>query len=187
MRRYVPELVLADERAAAEITVMQLLNHTAGLDWRLIVDTGDGDDALADWVARLADLELVAPPGSRVSYSQAGYNLTGRILEKVTGLTYEHAVASFLFDPLRLPDSFFLPDDVMTRRFAVGHNLGDDGTPAVARQWRDTRANNPGGGLASSVTDLLRWARFHLGDGRAEDGMPVLPEDVAAPDDPANG
>ena len=65
VRRYVPELVLADERAAAEITVMQLLNHTAGLDWRLIVDTGDGDDALAGFVARLADLALVAPPGTR--------------------------------------------------------------------------------------------------------------------------
>ena len=65
VRRYVPELVLADERAAAEITVMQLLNHTAGLEWRLIVDTGDGDDALAGFVARLADLALVAPPGTR--------------------------------------------------------------------------------------------------------------------------
>lgn len=105
VRLYVPELVLADERAAAEITVMQLLNHTARLDWRLIVDTGDGDGALASFVARLSDLELVAPPGTRASYSQAGYNLAGRILEKVTDLTYEHAVAALLFDPLRLPDS----------------------------------------------------------------------------------
>ena len=47
VRRYVPELVLADERAAAEITVLNLLNHTAGLDWGIIVDTGEGDDALA--------------------------------------------------------------------------------------------------------------------------------------------
>jgi CubicO group peptidase (beta-lactamase class C family) len=33
VRRYVPELQLADERVAAEVTVMNLLNHTAGLDW----------------------------------------------------------------------------------------------------------------------------------------------------------
>jgi CubicO group peptidase (beta-lactamase class C family) len=158
--------------------VMQLLNHTAGLDWRLVADTGDGDDALAGQVARLPGLELVAPPGSRASYSQVGYNLAGRIIENVTGWTFERAVARLLLDPLGLPDSFFLPDDVLTRRFAVGHNLGDDGTPVVARQWRDTRANNPGGGLASSVTDLLRWARFHLGDGRAADGTTVLPEEL---------
>ena len=94
VRRYVPELVLADERAAAEITVLNLLNHTAGLDWGIIVDTGEGDDALAAYVAKMAELELIAPPGARASYSQAGYNLAGRIIEKVTGLTYERAVAS---------------------------------------------------------------------------------------------
>jgi CubicO group peptidase (beta-lactamase class C family) len=66
----------------------------------------------------------------------------------------------------------------MTRRFAVGHNLGEDGTLSVARPWGDTRGNNPGGGIASSVTDQLRWARFHLGDGHAESGTRVLPAEV---------
>jgi CubicO group peptidase (beta-lactamase class C family) len=47
VRRYIPELRLAAERAAAEITVLHRLNHTAGLDWGLLVDTGAGDDALA--------------------------------------------------------------------------------------------------------------------------------------------
>ncbi|WP_406037543.1 serine hydrolase domain-containing protein [Micromonospora sp. NBC_00898] len=66
----------------------------------------------------------------------------------------------------------------MTRRFAVGHNLAEDGTLSVARQWKGSRANNPGAGGVSSVADQLRWARFHLGDGRAEDGARVLPTDV---------
>src|SRR5205807_5939263 len=52
VRRYVPELRLSDEQAAAQVTVLNLLNHTAGLDWALIVDTGDGDDALATHVAK---------------------------------------------------------------------------------------------------------------------------------------
>src|SRR3954471_15534037 len=39
LRRYVPELALADERAAAEVTVLNLLNHTSGLGWDLLVDT----------------------------------------------------------------------------------------------------------------------------------------------------
>jgi CubicO group peptidase (beta-lactamase class C family) len=180
VRRYVPELVLADEHAAAEITVMNLLNHTAGLDWRIIVDTGDGDDALAGFVAALAELELIAPPGTRASYSQAGYNLAGRIVENVTGLTFEKAVASLVFRPLGLSNSFFAPADIMTRRFAVGHNPDENGELAVARQWKDTRGNNPGGGLASSASDQLRWARFHLGDGSAEGegGVRVLPTEV---------
>ena len=187
VRRYVPELRLADEQAAAEITVLNLLNHTAGLDWRMIVDTGEGDDALAAYVAKLAELKLIAPPGARASYSQAGYNLAGRIIEKVTGLTYERAIASLVLEPLGLSHSFFARDDVMTRRFAVGHNPGDDGTLSVARLWRCWRGDNPGGGLASSVADQIRWARFHLGDGHAESGVRVLPAETAASDEGANG
>lgn len=178
VRRYVPEFTLKDERAAAAITVLNLLNHTAGLDWRMSAETGEGDDALALYVAKMADSDLIAPPGTRVSYSQVGYNLAGRVIEKVTGLTFERAVASLLLEPLGLSRTFFAVADVMTRRFAVGHNRGADGTLSVARQWKDTRANNPGGDAASSVADLLRWARFHLGGGRAETGEQVLPAAV---------
>jgi CubicO group peptidase (beta-lactamase class C family) len=144
-RRYVPELRLAHDRAAAEVTVLNLLNHTAGLDWGFTSDTGEGDDALAGYVAKLADLDLIAPPGTRASYSQAGYNLAGRIVEKVTGLTYERAVASLVLEPLGLSHSFFMLGDVMTRRFVVGHNRGDDGRLSVARLWRRWRGENPGG------------------------------------------
>jgi len=178
VRRYVPDLMLADEQTSAQTTVMNLLNHTAGLGWDLIVDTGDGDDALAGFVARLAELELIVPPGTRASYSQAGYSLLGRIIETVTGMPYEKAMASLVFEPLGLSHSFFAPADVMTRRFAVGHNPGEDGELTVARMWRGPRYRNPGGGLASSVADQLRWARFHLGDGRADGGEPMLPAEV---------
>jgi CubicO group peptidase (beta-lactamase class C family) len=178
VRRYVPELKLTDEHAAAEITVLNLLNHTSGLGWDLMIDTGEGDDALASFVAKLAELELIAPPGERASYSQAGYSLLGRIVEMITGLTYERAVASLVFEPLGLSHSLFAPEDVMTRRFAVGHNPGEDGTLSVARLWRGPRFRNPGAGIASSIADLLRWARFHLGGGRAESGERILPAEM---------
>jgi CubicO group peptidase (beta-lactamase class C family) len=178
VRRYVPELRLKDERAAAQVTVLNLLNHTAGLDWGLIDDFGEGDDALAAYVARMAELNLVARPGERASYSQAGYNLAGRIVEKVTGLTFEQAVAALVFEPLGLSHSFFARDDIMTRRFVVGHNRDQDGTLSIARLWRRSRGDNPGGGIASSAADQLRWARFHLGDGRAPGGARVLPAEL---------
>jgi CubicO group peptidase (beta-lactamase class C family) len=177
-RRYIPELRLKDEQAAAEITVLNLLNHTAGLDWALLVDTGDGDDALAAYVARLDELKLIAPPGTRASYSQSGYSLAGRVIEKVTGLTYEDAVETLLLKPLEMANSFYSDSAIMTRRFAVGHNPDENGKLAVARDWKRWRSNNPGGGLVSSTTDQLRWARFHLGDGRAETGEQVLPTEL---------
>ena len=113
VRRYVPELALRNGQWTSEMTVLNLLNHTAGLDWRLIVDTGDGDDALAQFVVRLAELDQLAPPGTRTSYSQAGYNLAGRIIEQVTGLTFERAVETLLLEPLGLSDTLYAMDDIM--------------------------------------------------------------------------
>jgi CubicO group peptidase (beta-lactamase class C family) len=179
VRRYIPELVLPNEQWTSEMTVLNLLNHTAGLDWRLIVDTGDGDDALAQFVARLAGLEQLAAPGTRTSYSQVGYNLAGRIIEKVTGQTFESAVTTLILEPLDLRDTRYAMADIMARpSVAMGHNANQNGQYVIARQWKDNRANNPGAGVASPVADQLRWARFHLGDGRAPDGTQVLPAEL---------
>ncbi|MEU7900473.1 serine hydrolase domain-containing protein [Nonomuraea sp. NPDC049152] len=168
VHRYVPEAPVS-----AEITVAHLLNHTAGLDWGVITDTGEGDDAVARYVAKMAELEMIAPVGARVSYSQAGYNLIGRVIEKVTGQPYDQAVASLVLEPAGLSNTFSSRDDVMTRRFAVGHDKGEDGTLSISRPWRHWGGDHPGGGIASSASDLLSWARFHLGDGTG-----VLPAEV---------
>jgi CubicO group peptidase (beta-lactamase class C family) len=167
VRRYVPELKLADEDVAARITVLELLNHTSGLDWNLV---GDGvDDTLESFVAAMPGLPLIAEPGVRSSYSQAGYNLLGRIIEKVTGQPFEHALADLVLNPVGLRNTFFDLDDVIVRKFAVGYNRDDDGTLRIAQPWKafrgTARGNNPGGGLASTASDVLTWARFHLGDG----------------------
>ncbi|KUN04378.1 serine hydrolase [Streptomyces yokosukanensis] len=168
VRRYVPELRLADEETAARITVLNLLNHTSGLDWNL-VDADETDSSLAAWVAQLDRLAVIAPPGARASYSQAGYNLAGLVVENVTGLPFEKAVAQLVLEPLGLADTVYDLDEVVVRRFAAGHNRAEDGTMALARPWKawraGTRGNNPGGGIVSSASDLLRWARFQLGDG----------------------
>jgi CubicO group peptidase (beta-lactamase class C family) len=183
VRRYIPELALPNEDWTAQMTVKNLLNHTAGLDWRLIVDTGDGDDALARFIDRLAELKQIAAPGARASYSQVGFSIIARIVEKVTGETFEHAVQTLVLEPLGLSSTVYSMDDVLARPAASGHNADENGKLTVAREWKDNRANNGGAGIASSVSDLLRWARFHLGDesvvtGPSADGAEVLPDAV---------
>lgn len=178
VRRYVPELKLADERSAAEITVLQLLNHTAGLDWRFSAETGEGDDALAAYVARLEESQLVGPPGGRSSYSQTGYNLVGRIVEKVTGRPFDRAVAALLFEPLGMSSTTYSLDEALALGSAASHDRDEDGVLSALAPWKESRANNPGGGAISSMADLLRWARFHLWHGRSDSGARVMPPQV---------
>ena len=174
VRRYVPELTLRDPAVAESVTVLQLLNHTAGWDGDFFEDTGDGDDALARYVERMASLQQITPPGSMVAYNNAAVALAGRIIEKVTGSTYERAIQELVLDPVGLDMTFFFPNDVMTLRFAVGHRIEADGAARVLRPWAMPRSGNPMGGMAASAPDQLRWARFHLDHGRTPAGTQVL-------------
>jgi CubicO group peptidase (beta-lactamase class C family) len=133
--------------------VLQLLNHTAGWAGDIMRDTGDGDDALARYVAELVTVDQVHPLGTIASYNNAALGLTGRVIEKVTGKTYEAAMAEQLFEPLGLEESFFFPKDVMTRRFVVGHEE-KGGQLTVARPWGLPRNSNPAGGIAGTARDV---------------------------------
>jgi CubicO group peptidase (beta-lactamase class C family) len=165
VRTYVPELRLRDEDVAAKVTVLQLLNHTAGWEGDLFDDTGAGDDALARYVERMAGLHQEFPPGAGVSYNNASLSLAGRVIEKVTGQVFERALGELVLQPLGMDHTFFFPVDIMTRRFSVGHSIDSDGNTTVTRPWAIPRSSNPAGGMSANVADQLKWARFHLGDG----------------------
>ncbi|WP_147372809.1 serine hydrolase domain-containing protein, partial [Calidithermus terrae] len=173
VRRYLPELKLQDEDAARRVTLRHLLTHTGGWAGDLFVRTGDGDDALARYVAAMAGLRQLAPLGGLWSYNNAGFALAGRVVEAVTGRPYERACREWVLEPLGLSQSFFFPEEVMVHRFAVGHLLRG-GQRTIARPWALARNANAVGGLSSTVRDQLRYARFHLGDGRNEQGERVL-------------
>lgn len=180
VRRYVPELRLKDAEAAEQVTVLQLFNHTAGWQGDYIKDFGDGDDALERYVASLAEIEQVTPLGATVSYNNASLSLAGHLIAKVTGQTFEQAMRELLFEPLGLQRTFFTPNEVMTRRFVCGHTLHDDGRITVARPWAMPRSAAPAGGMSATVGDQLTWARFHLGDGTAQNGARVLSAELLA-------
>ncbi|SEA87037.1 serine hydrolase domain-containing protein [Alkalimonas amylolytica] len=164
VRDYLPDLELKDKAARDQVTLRQLLNHTAGWEGDFFPDTGDGDEALMRFVERMKELEQWMPPGAAFSYNNAAFCLAGRVIEVVTGVSYEVAVSKLLLEPLGLRESFFFRDQVMTRRFVVGHKPAVDGILQVARPWALPRNGAPAGGIVTSITDLLSWARFHLGD-----------------------
>ena len=172
----VPELSLKDKSVEDRATVLQLLNHTAGWSGDLIVSTGDGDDCLAKYVELMAKIEQVTPLGESVSYNNASLSLAGRVIEKVTGKVFQEAAKEMLFEPLGLDHTFFHPTDIMTRRFAVGHEVHQDGRVTVSRPWALPRSAAPAGGISANARDQIAWAKFHLGDGRGADDKQVLDE-----------
>ena len=164
IRKYLPSFRLRDENVAAHVTMRHLLTHMGGWLGDYFDDLGDNDDALSKYVAAMIDLPQLTPLDTIWSYNNAGFAAAGRVIEIVTGKTYETSLKEFLLDPLGLNQSFIFPKDVMTHRFAVGHLVVND-KPQVARPWALARTAHCVGGIASSAIDQLAYARFHMSDG----------------------
>ncbi|GAB4586990.1 serine hydrolase domain-containing protein [Nocardia sp. IFM 10818] len=177
-----PDFRVADPEATKTITVRMLLNHTSGLSGDHHIDTGRGDDAVAEYVRSCADLRQDCPPGIVVSYCQSGYIILGRIIEVVTGQTYDAALREMLIEPLGLTHTVTLPEEVLRFPNAMSH-LGQAGAqPEVAPAWNPlTRAQVPGGGgLCATAADIVRLAKLHLDGGVAPDGTRLLGEPIVA-------
>lgn len=174
VRRYLPDFAVADRSASATVTVRQLLNHTAGWDGRDGQDFGPGDDAVARYVNAMARLPQLTPPGTAFAYNNSGLAVAGRIIELVTGTTYESAVRKLLLDPLQLAHTHYFSDQIIGLNVAASHKVVDGKALVATEFWAFPRSCNPTGGLMSTAREQLRYAQFHLGDGRAPDGKRIL-------------
>jgi len=173
VRRYIPAFRLRDAAAQERATVRHLVTHTGGWLGDCFADFGNGDDALERYVTAMAELEQITPLGEIWHYSNSSFALLGRLIEVATGKTYEEATRELLFLPLGMTRSCFSAGEAITHRVAVGHVIVDE-KPTVARPWAFPRATTPVGGVVSTANDLMRYARFHLGDGTTPDGARIL-------------
>jgi CubicO group peptidase (beta-lactamase class C family) len=176
VRTYLPEFRIADEDAAASITVRHLLTHTAGFEGDVFTDTGVGDDCVEKYLGVLHDVPQLFAPGSMWSYNNAGFSVLGRLVEVLRGKPYDVCLREHLIAPLGLTHTATDPYQAILFRAAVGHVQPEqDAAYEPAKIWALTRSNIAAGSmLAMSPRSLLAFARMHLEDGRAADGTQVL-------------
>ncbi len=183
VRTYIPAFRLSDPDATDSVTVRRLLTHTSGIVGDHLPDCGRGDDVLERYVATLASLPLLHAPGRMFSYSNSGFVVAGRLVEEVTGQTWDAALRSRLLDPLGSAGFATLPEDALRHRVAMGH-LPTDAAPGwrVGQMWAELRSGGPAGFTPMATGhDLLRFARLHLSGGLTQDAGRILSsESVAA-------
>jgi CubicO group peptidase (beta-lactamase class C family) len=146
----VPEL-RAGWRASTRLTPRQLLSHTSGLHRDLTAFT-DGEDGLEQAVRGIVGRRQELRPGRAWRYCNGGFWLAGLALARLTGQRFEDAVQATVLRPAAMANSGFERPELA----ALGHIDGraDSQTYVPARR--------PGGGLCSTVGDLLRFAEFLL-------------------------
>ena len=168
-----PEFALATPGAAGQITIRHLLSHSSGIDGDLFDDTGRGDDCVARYTASCARAVLLHPSGATMSYCNSGFVIAGRIVEQLTGCTWDAALRHRLIEPLELSQTVTLPEEAIRFRAAFGH-IDDDGEQKLAPVWTLPRSLGPAGAITATASDVIEFARLHLRQGQTADGTQIL-------------
>ena len=156
--------------ANREVTIQDMLTHTSGLvsggiGSRMVnkLAPRQADDSLAAYIPRLAPVPLDFQPGSQWAYSgTAGPDVLGRIVEIVSGLTYDQFLKQRLFDPLGMKDTFFYPPDSVRPRLVTLYQRTPKGLEKNPNQdGFSTKTYFSGGaGLMSTAEDYLQFAQM---------------------------
>ncbi|WP_206686111.1 serine hydrolase domain-containing protein [Kribbella qitaiheensis] len=176
VRAYLPDFQTNDPSVAARITVRQLLNHSAGWQGDYFEDFGDGDDALARYVAGVQKLPQLTPLGKVFAYNNAAIGVAARIIEVVTGKPYETAARELVVDPLGLRHTRYFPSELGGFSVAASHNVVDGKAVVEPSFYPMPRALHSIGGLISSARDQLRYAPSTWATGASRTCSPTTPE-----------
>lgn len=174
-----PEFRVADPDVTRTVTARHLLTHTSGLAGDHFADTGRGDDAVQRFVTGLADVGQDVPIGTVFSYSNTGFVVLGRVLERLTEQVWDRAIRELVASPLGLDHTVSLPEDVLRFRSAYGH-VGDVDKLQLAPVSCLPRAISPAGAMWASAGDLVAFGQLFLDGGRASDGTRVVSEGSVA-------
>ena len=138
----------------ADITIHQLLTHTAGVT----VSSGPDYERIGrgEAVSTILDAPLRFAPGEKFEYTNSGYTLLAAIIEKVSRQPYEHFLRENLFEPAGMEfTGYRLPrwQDRTVAHWYVGEV--DNGTPLARPYPYWNLLGN--GGILSTTEDMFRW------------------------------
>jgi CubicO group peptidase (beta-lactamase class C family) len=180
--KYIPEFagLKTPSGKPADLTIVQIMTHTSGLGeapWEAA--------AKAHTLADLIPLFLAAPmqfePGTKWSYCQSGINVGSRIVEIVSGKSFDAFLQERVFDPLGMKHTTFYPtrkpkvqrvvayrkDSATGKLIAVDppKGFGEEGHPPVGN-----------GGLFSTAPDYARFCQMLLAGGTVKGRRYLSPQ-----------
>ncbi|MBQ8281176.1 MAG: beta-lactamase family protein [Lachnospiraceae bacterium] len=176
-----------------DITLLHLLTHTSGLypdggcfeeavkdAWDFIeeADKNKKEGEEVDWIAAGISGGLRRPTGAEWMYSSFGFTILGEIITKVSGQDVHEYIEEKVIKPIKMKDSGFdYTPETAGRSFysekshkeyldkiASGEITGKESDGSV---WE--RVPNTGGGLHSTVYDLVRFGNAYANFGRLDD------------------
>ncbi len=162
---YLPFLQMHDPYVSRELTLRDLLTHRSGLargDIMWYATSYDRDEILR----RVRFLEPSWSMRARFGYQNIMYLAAGQAVARVSGKSWDDLVKERIFTPLGMTET-----NTSTRALtgvsnvATPHQDVDDTLRVIP--WHNIDNIGPAGSINSNVTDMAKWVRFQLAEGKA--------------------
>jgi len=170
-------------KAARPITLRDLMTHTSGLGEYRVTDP---HWTLAAMIKVLAREPLHFQPGTRWSYSTAGMDTLGRVVEVVSGMPYDKFIQTRLFDPLGMKDTTFWISPSQEKRFVqpIIMKAGKLQPTPIDYMYGGAVTDHErpplgGAGLFSTAADVAKFYQMMLNHGAAN-GRQILKSETVA-------
>lgn len=175
--KYLPNFKMRDEWITKNLNLLDIVSHRIGLD------TYQGD--FMYWTSDLTPDEVLEKFGmltpkydfrTKYGYTNAGYTIAGKIIEKASGSKWEDYLKEKIFEPLKMKNTISLYNDYsLAKNISKPHTLIDSKISKIPFPNLDNLA--AAGGIASSINDLSNWIIAQLDSGRFE-SKSVIPIEV---------
>ncbi|WP_321491459.1 serine hydrolase domain-containing protein [uncultured Desulfobacter sp.] len=178
VKKYLPEFKIADPTASANVTIRHLLSHTSGIDGDFFEEADYGREKLMRFLDKCTLLPQAFPMGKGFSYCNAGWIILGRMVEVITGRTWEENMIENIFNPLGMDHAVVHPGDTLKFRSAIGHIKNPETGKFMPSPHPYLMLSNAPAGATTTMRakDLITFARMHFDNGKAPGGKQVLQE-----------
>jgi len=163
---YIPELRLYDAYATRELTIRDLLTHRTGLPGTDLFWARDENAVpFTEIIKRLRYIRPSTSFRSTWNYQNVMYAMSGTVIERVSGMSWDAFIRSRIFVPLGMNESEALVSQIIGKpNVAIPHAEIRDTVRVVP--YRSTDLVASAGSVYSSVSDMSKWMRFVLDSGR---------------------
>ncbi len=149
-----------------QITVHQLLTHSSGL----LQGVGYDDEPIEfeHFFKKLMAEPLEFEPGTSYNYSNAGYSLLAKMIENLSGVSYETFINENLLRPSRMMETGYRQPNWKSENMAIGYQKGGKWGKVYKNGWIEDGPNwhlRGNGGLHTTAEDMYKWLATVKGDG----------------------
>ncbi len=189
--KFIPQLgkwMVVEEKDASHVllkplvrpvTIRHVLSHTSGLTGLSELQQATGADSASLKARALSSVTgpLQWQPGDKYQYGNQGMNIAARIVEIVSGMTYEEFLQKRFFDPLGMAETTFWPSDAQIARLAGAYGPNKEktgfargGINFLTKPYSDHvhRFPEAAGGLFSTTHDIFRYGLMLANDGELD-------------------